>query len=98
MAEEKKKTKTPSTVTLKLSTPVEFGDELIEQLEFKKPTAGDIENLGTDAKMKDMLQIGARCARQPYSVIRKLSAQDAIRVVEVVGDFLDSGPAIGSDR
>lgn len=95
MAEEKKKKKN-HRIKLTLNTPIEYGEELIEYLEFYKPTAGDIENLGSDAKLKDILQVAARCTRHPYSVIRKLDAQDALRAAEVVGDFLESGPAITS--
>jgi len=96
MSEEQKKAYKPKEVTLKLEEPIEWGSEMIEELVLKRPTAKDIEHLSSNPTMKELMTIGANCARQPIAMIRKMDGGDAMALVEIVGDFLENSRRIGT--
>ena len=95
--EQKQKPNKSKSITLKLKYPIEFGEETIAELEIRRPKAKDIELLSASPNMKELLHIGARISNQPKPIIDKLDAVDALALVEVVGDFLDSGRKTGED-
>lgn len=82
-------------VTIKLKFPVVVGEEEIKELTLKPPTAGDIEHLSANPTMKELLQIASKCSLTPAPIIKKIDASDAIRLTEVVADFLDGGQKTG---
>jgi hypothetical protein len=90
---KKAKTKKVSRgpVEFKLDYPIEFGEEFIESLELRRPTAGDIESISGSPTLKDLMMIASRCAGQPYPVIKRMDATDAMRLTGVIGDFLGNG-------
>lgn len=83
------------TVTVTLSEPVEFGSETFEELVLRRPRAKDLENLSSEPKVKELLEVARRCANVPRSVMDRLDGEDAMTVVEAVADFLDSGQKTG---
>lgn len=96
MANEKQKSKkSPKTIKLKLMYPISWGEETIDELELFRPTAHDIEHLPEKPKMGDLIKIGLACARQPYTMAKKLDAADAVELAGVVGDFLGGTQTIG---
>ena len=89
---QKQKTR---NVTLKLKFPVVAGEEEIKELTLKPPTAGDIEHLSANPTMKELLLIASKCSLTPPSIIKKIDSHDAIKLTEVVADFLDGGQKTG---
>ncbi|GAG37741.1 unnamed protein product, partial [marine sediment metagenome] len=85
------KVKKAKTVVISLDYPIEFGEESIKEIELRRPKASDIEHLTASPTMKQLFMIAQKCSTHPPSVFRNLDAVDALKMSEVVGDFLDSG-------
>lgn len=83
--------------TYTLKEPVEFGKEKIEKLEFRAPKAKDFRKLPLQPNMGDMLDLAGRLANQPPSVMDEISAEDMMRVLDIVGKFMPDGPATGEN-
>ena len=92
MAEKKIKSR---NVTVKLQYPIPWGEDEVSELTFRPPTAADIEHLSASPTLKELLQIASKCSGQVPALIKKLDATDAIRITEVIADFLDSTPKTG---
>ena len=82
-------------IEVKLKEPVSHGSETIDKLEIRKPKAKDIRQLPTDPKTGDILDLAARLADQPPSVINELGMEDVEAVLEVVGGFFQRGLGTG---
>lgn len=79
-------------VKIRLSKPVVFGDETIEELELREPCAGDLRGMDLDNITADgMLAIISRCSARPSAVIDKLSIPDFKKASEAVGVFFGGG-------
>ena len=89
------KKKPDRSETIKLQHPFKWGEETISEIKLNPPKAGDIEHLGKDVTMKDLLTIASKCSGIAYPAIKELDASDAVVISEVVGDFLDTGREIG---
>jgi hypothetical protein len=83
------------SVTVKLKYPVKWGEETISEITINPPKAGHIEHLGKDVTMKDLLTIASKCSGIAYTAIKELDSVDAMKVSEVVGDFLGTGRETG---
>lgn len=82
--------KEPVTVTL--SEPVKLGSQTIAELVVQPPKAKHIRKLPVDVEgfdMGTMLDLASRLTGQPDTVIDELDAQDALRLAEAVGKFLE---------
>jgi hypothetical protein len=85
-------------VTVKLTTPVEFGrDTIITSLVFRDGRIGDLKGLGTKPGVfptdDQLFQIASRMCGQPLKVIEMLSAEDGGEVKELaLGFWLRSQP------
>jgi len=88
---------------IKLNTPVQFGSETISELTLREPTARDMRGInisftgdgGGSIRMGDMLDLAAKLAGQPPSVIDSLSPTDAMEVMGIVGGFMQGGRTTG---
>lgn len=87
--------KQPKIVTLILDYPFEIAGEQVKKFEIKRPTGKDISNLGTEPKIGDLIDIGLQCAGHPPSVAGLMDATDAIKLTEIVGNFLADGQKTG---
>lgn len=85
------------TVTVKLEYPIDFGDELIEEVELRRPKGLDIEHLSAKPSMKELLQIGQKISGYTPALFKKMDAVDCITVAEEVGNFLASGQKTGDN-
>ncbi len=86
------------SITIKLTEPIEWGDETITELVLKRPKAIDLEHLPVNPTVKDLLSIAQKCAKVPRRIIQELDSEDAMTVVEAVSDFLDGGQPTGVTR
>jgi hypothetical protein len=80
---------------IKLSSPIQYGTELISELEVSPPKAKHMRGMALQMGMDDMLTLASRCTAQPPSVIDELSFNDLTAVMEVLGNFLGSSPPTG---
>lgn len=94
---ESKPPKKLHVVTIKLKYPVEFGEDLIEEIELRRPRAADIEHLSAKPNMKELMQVGQKISGHPPAVFKRLDSLDAIAVVEEVGNFLSGGQKTGDN-
>lgn len=81
--------------TLKLKEPVQFGSETIAELTLRKPKAKDFRKMPAAPGVGDLLDLAARLAAQPPSVIDELCVEDMEAVLDAVSGFMPSGPATG---
>lgn len=95
---KQKKQKKIKSIKVTLSSPFEWGDELIEEIVLQRPKAKDLEHLSVEPKMKELLEVARKCARWTNAQIRELDSEDVMEVVEAVSDFLDSGHRTGRVR
>lgn len=85
-----------SSKKLKLSEPIQWGSELISELEVKRPKAKHVRGLPQDPKAGDLLDLAAALCGQTPRVIDELCIEDMNRLLEVVGSFLSSSRETGS--
>lgn len=86
--------------TVTLQYPFEWADDkgqksLIEKINLNRPKGKHIKNIGKDAGMKDIMAIASKVSGFTPAFFDEMDASDLMRVAEVVGDFLDSGPKTG---
>jgi hypothetical protein len=82
---------------LVLETPVQWGEKLIDVLEFQPLKAKHIRGLGSERTMGDMLDLVSKTTLQPAAAIDELSASDALKAVEIIGGFLQGSHKIGGN-
>lgn len=95
MAEKKAKDSGGSEIRVPLEYPLKWGEETITEIVLQRPKAKDIKHLGKDVTMDDLLKIASKCSKTEMSKIEELDAEDAVRIADVVGDFLGSGRGTG---
>lgn len=82
---------------LKLKEPISWGSETITELEIRKPTIGDIKHMKLESQsMQDILVLASKLTAQSEKVIDKLSIDDGMALVSIVGNFLAGSQKIGS--
>lgn len=94
MSKSKAKSK---TILYKLKYPLEWGQETINEIEFRRPKGEYLMDLGKDVKMGQLLALASKCSGQPISIFKEMDGVDALKCCEVIGDFLDSGQKTGED-
>ncbi len=82
---------------LKLSTPVTFGSQTIDELEFREAKAKDFRDLPLEPKIGDFMNVAAKLCGQVPSVIDMLSPRDMTEVISIVGKSWAPGPQIGEE-
>jgi len=83
--------------TLKLTEPVTFAGETITELKLRRPKAKDLRSLPAEPKPGDLLDIAARLSGHTHHVIDELCVEDAVRLLEIVGNSFGSGLKIGEN-
>lgn len=78
------------SITLKLATPIEIGDDVVlEHLTIKPPKAKHVRSMRLDEiSMNEMLNLAGKLSGQPPSVIDELVMEDTYAVITAVSDFL----------
>ncbi|GEM_PF-7135503 len=84
------------TQELKLNDPIQFGTEKIESLSFRKAKAKDFREMPITPNVGDLLNVAAKLAAQPYSVIDMLSPKDMAEVMKILGELMGDGPETGA--
>lgn len=78
----------PDTMALALSKPVEFGGEMLAELNLKEPTAGQLEQISAVPSHQAGIKAVSLSAGVPEKVIRDLSARDFKRAENFVLTFI----------
>lgn len=88
MGKEEEKT------VIKLQHPVQWGDDLIDQVEVRRPKGKDLKGLkNISSSMDDQLKLLARLIGQTDGFVGELDlATDLTAIMQVVSDFLPDGP------
>jgi hypothetical protein len=76
-------------VTLKLATPIKFGNEEITELRFRNITAKDMRTLPLPERrtVGHHLDLIAKACGQPPGVIDQLEGEDLVGVSALIGGF-----------
>lgn len=83
-------------IVFKLEKPFQFGSEEVSEIKLHEPTAKDLMSVKLkDADFKEMFEFACSCADEPVKKLEKMAASDAIKFVQVVSDFLESGRETG---
>lgn len=74
--------------TVKLSTPVAFGKETVEELTFRRGQLRDLKGVAIPRpSLEDLMLVASRLAGRELGVIERLDEDDAGRVMEIASDF-----------
>lgn len=85
-----------NSVKLQLAEPIKYGSDTINELEVRKPKAKDLRKFPTNAKtLGEMLDFAGHLCGQAPSVIDELSIEDAMKLFEVIMNFLPDGLKTG---
>lgn len=85
-----------NSVKFKLAEPIVYGSETISELEVRKPKAKDLRKFPSNSKtLGEMLDFAGGLCGQPPSVIDELSIEDALKLFEVIMNFLPDGLKTG---
>lgn len=81
-------------VTIKLSEAIEAHGEMVSEISLTAPRAKHLRTLPVKQQldMGDLLNLAGECAGLPVSSVDQLSAADALKVLEVIGNFLGGAP------
>lgn len=86
-------------LVIELKHPVEFDDEKITKLTFRRGRMGDLKGLKPDEvpSFDQILMLGSRMCGQPVKLLERLSAEDGAEVNEIaLGFFAKSLPGGGT--
>lgn len=87
------------SIVVKLEYPIEWatenGKEEITEVSLRRPRGKDIKGIGKDVSLDDILKVAAKVSSFTPRFFDELDAVDCMRISEVIGDFLDSGPQTG---
>lgn len=82
--------------TVKLKEPIQHGSDTITELTLRKPKAKDFRKLPLEPNFGDILDLIARLAGQPPSVIDEMAAEDLTEVADHVAGFMPAGLGTGT--
>ena len=85
----------PDTLTLSLRKPVTVGEVKYDELTFREPTAGQLENVADLDDIKATIQLLALSAGVLPRVISALPARDFKRAAGFLDSFLQSAQRTG---
>lgn len=85
-------------ILIKLNVPIHFGTETILDLKIRPAKAKDLRDLPLDPKVGDLLNVAAKLASQPPSVMDELDPTDLGEVMAAVGKFMGSGQPPGEKQ
>lgn len=77
--------------TYELKYPVEFRDENITTLTFKRLKGKHMAKLGTGDDFARNLKLASRSSEMPPQFFDEVDGEDLMNIFEVVGDFLGAG-------
>jgi hypothetical protein len=86
---------TDKTVTIKLQYPVEFADELIDEITLRRATGKDLRSMKGQNGVADSLALASRLSGCLPAVFDLMDAADVSAVLEEVGNLVAPGRATG---
>lgn len=84
------------TVTIKLETPVEIGNDLIEEIKLRRPKGKDMKSLPGNPTMGDYQKLAGKLSGQLPAVFDEMDGYDLTQVLDAVGNFFTTGPTTGA--
>lgn len=85
-------------IKYKLKHPFQFGDSRkVEELTFsRRPTVDDFEDtVSSRLSPREQMQVLAKVAGEPFTLFKKIDAEDMISLMEIMTGFLQPGRLTG---
>lgn len=83
---------TEQTVTVKLSMPVEIGNDLIEEIVLRRPKGKDLKlSIKGKSDFEDSISLAVRLSGQLPVVFDEMDGADLSAVLDEVGNFMKRG-------
>lgn len=87
-----------NTTKYTLKYPLQWGDETITELEFRRPRGKDIFDLkGDNPTPGDLAKIASRLSGKELPIFKELDIDDFVAVLEIVGNFIGSSQKTGDN-
>jgi len=96
MSEENQE-KPKGSVTIKLDYPIQWGevDPPVTEITLTRPKGKHLKGIGKDVDMSALFAIASKISGHVPRFFDEMDCSDCMKVTEVIGDFLDSGPETG---
>ena len=91
----KASTKPTPSVIYKLDYPMEYGEELIEKIEFKRLKLKHVKGLGREVSVETLMKLAGKSSGRPPSFFDELDASDGMAIGEIMGSFLENSQTTG---
>jgi hypothetical protein len=76
---------------VELDYPVEFQEKTYTQITLNRPKGKHLKKMPPDPGFKDFMLLAARVSDVPSIIFEELDGSDTTKIVEVMGDFFQSG-------
>lgn len=87
--ENERPKKGPKTKKVKLTEPIEWGDEgYIKEINLSAPRGKHLMLMPNNPTTKDLLILASKVSDVPFAAFQEMSAKDVLAVVEAVGELL----------
>lgn len=77
--------------TIKLTYPVEFDNQTIEEITLQRPKGKHLKKMPATPGMNDLLALASRVSGLAPVIFDELDGVDVTAVCEAIGDFLSDG-------
>lgn len=102
MSTKLQKSKSQTTVipkrgsaTLKLEYPMEWGDELIEEITITRPKAKHLSLFSDEDRLGSLILIAQQNSEYTPAFFEELDISDGARVADMIAGFLENGQKTG---
>lgn len=86
-------------ITIKLSDPIQFGQETITEIKLQVPRAKHIKDINAqNPTIRDILKVASKLSLISETALDELTIEDMVKVSDAVGNLLGSGPEIGKSE
>lgn len=80
---------------LKLKEPLQRGSEVITELKFRKPRAGDFRNMSLSPKLGEIMDAAGKMCGMLTTEMDQLCFEDMTEVSKILGEVMEHIPPIG---
>lgn len=88
MSEHAQILRTKGKLVYKLQFPIEWGDDVVEEIKLTRPKAKHIKHLSDRSDLGAILRIVSKVSGRPQALIDELDGQDATALADLMGELL----------
>ena len=85
-----------NSVKYKLKYPLDWADEKITDLEFRRPKGKDLFDLKGDPTPGDLARIASKLSGKELPIFKEMDVEDFMEVLEIVGNFINPSLKTGN--